>query len=79
MKENIHPKYFKNAKIKCACGAEFTVGSTKEYIEIETCSHCHPFFTGGKIGADRAGAIQKFQEKMAKVEKRRKEKKISSK
>ena len=28
MKEKIHPKLFKDAKIKCACGTEYLISST---------------------------------------------------
>ena len=62
MKKDIHPKYFSDAKVTCACGAIFAVGSTKENIKIEICSKCHPFFTGegGKI-IDTAGRVEKFK------------------
>lgn len=71
-KKDIHPKYFPNAKVKCSCGNEFTVGSTKENIEIEVCSACHPVFTGKQKILDTMGQIQKFKnrvEKSAKIKK----------
>ena len=46
MKKDIHPEYHKKAKIACACGNTFEVGSTMEKIETELCSACHPFYTG---------------------------------
>ena len=46
MKKDIHPKYYPRARVQCACGNAFTVGSTKEFIEVEICSKCHPFYTG---------------------------------
>ena len=68
MKKNIHPQYFPNARAKCACGNTFTVGSTKEFIEVEICSSCHPFYTGkGKI-LDTMGQVQKFKKRLAKKE-----------
>ncbi len=62
MKKEIHPNYFVDAKVTCACGNAFTVGSTKENIKIEICSACHPFFTGegGKM-LDVAGRVEKFK------------------
>lgn len=66
MKKNIHPKYFPNAIVKCACGNTFTVGSTKEFIEIEVCSKCHPFFTGKEKIIDTLGQIQKFKKRLEK-------------
>lgn len=69
MKKEIHPQYFSKAKARCACGAEFNIGSTKEYMEIEVCSQCHPFYTGrGKI-IDTAGRVEKFKKRMAKKRK----------
>ncbi|MCD6148945.1 50S ribosomal protein L31 [bacterium] len=67
MKKNIHPKYYPNAHVKCACGNTFTVGSTKEYIEIEICSKCHPFYTGKEKLVDTMGRIEKFKRKLAKA------------
>lgn len=68
MKKNIHPKYYKKAQVKCACGNEFTVGSTKKLIEVEICSNCHPFYSGEEKVVDKQGQIQKFKEKYGKKE-----------
>ena len=65
MKTDTHPKYFANAKTTCACGAQFTVGSTKETIDVEICSQCHPLFTGMEKIADTAGRIEKFKARTA--------------
>jgi large subunit ribosomal protein L31 len=59
MKKKIHPKYY-NAKVKCACGNEFEIGSTKKEIKVEICSKCHPFFTGKQKLVDTAGRVEKF-------------------
>jgi len=68
MKKDIHPQYFPNASVQCACGNTFTVGSTKEFIEVEICSKCHPFYTGrGKI-VDIMGRVEKFRKRLAKKE-----------
>jgi len=61
MKANIHPKWYPNAKVICACGNTFTVGSTKEEIRVEVCSQCHPFFTGQQKFVDTLGRVEKFQ------------------
>jgi large subunit ribosomal protein L31 len=44
MKVAIHPNYHTDAKVLCACGATFTVGSTEPEIHVEICSQCHPFY-----------------------------------
>ncbi len=68
MKKDIHPKYYSNTQVRCACGNVFTVGSIKEFIEVEVCSSCHPFYTGkGKI-MDTMGQVQKFKKRLAKKE-----------
>jgi len=69
MKKEIHPKYFSDATIKCACGNKITVGSTKEKNEVELCSACHPFFTGKEKLIDTAGRVEKFKTRRAKARK----------
>jgi large subunit ribosomal protein L31 len=66
MKTDIHPTYYKNAKAHCACGNSFSVGSTKEIIETEVCSACHPFYTKKEKVLDTLGRVQKFKDRAAK-------------
>ena len=68
MKKDIHPKYYENATVRCACGNTFTVGATKELIEVEICSACHPFYTGKEKVMDTLGRVDKFRKRMAKKE-----------
>lgn len=65
MKTEIHPAYFKNAKVSCACGNTFTVGATKADIHVEICSKCHPFYTGEEKLIDTAGRVEKFKTRRA--------------
>lgn len=60
MKTETHPTYFPEAKVTCACGRSFTVGSTREKLEVEICSECHPFYTGNEKVLDTAGRLEKF-------------------
>jgi large subunit ribosomal protein L31 len=46
MKKNIHPTFYPDSQIICACGNTWITGSTKKVIRTEVCSKCHPFFTG---------------------------------
>ena len=64
MKANIHPE-MKETTVKCACGASFTTKSTKENIEVEICSECHPFYTGKQGNAKKTRNIAKFNRKYA--------------
>ena len=74
MKKDIHPKYYPKAQITCACGNTFTVGSTKEFLEVEICSACHPFYTGKEKIVDALGQVQKFRKRLAQKEQRKKKK-----
>lgn len=70
MQSKIHPKWYKNAKVKCACGNTFTVGATLPEIEVEVCSACHPYFTGQMKFVDTAGRVDAFKSKQKKAEKK---------
>jgi large subunit ribosomal protein L31 len=61
MKTETHPTYFPQAQAVCACGRSFTVGSTREKLEVEICSECHPFYTGNEKILDTAGRVEKFK------------------
>lgn len=65
-KKDIHPKYYPEGQVRCACGNSFTVGSTKEFMEIEICSNCHPFYSGKEKILDTAGRVEKFRKRLAK-------------
>ncbi len=63
MKQGIHPQYTK-AKVVCTtCGNEFETGSTKKELRVDTCSNCHPFFTGKQKHVAAAGRVDKFNKK----------------
>lgn len=68
MRSDIHPKYHTKAKVTCACGNTFDVGSTVPEIHVELCSSCHPFFTGKQKLVDTSRRVEKFQERVAKQE-----------
>lgn len=70
MKKDIHPKWYPNAKVICACGHTFVVGSTKPELHVEVCSACHPFFTGEMRYVDTMGRVEKFEAKRKKAKKR---------
>jgi large subunit ribosomal protein L31 len=64
MKEKIHPKYFPEAKVICACGNTWTTGSTREVIHTDMCSKCHPFYTGEQRIVDTEGQVDRFYKKL---------------
>ncbi len=61
MKDNVHPKWYPDAKITCACGNTFKIGSTKPEIQVDICSKCHPFYTGEIRFVDTQGRVERFQ------------------
>ena len=57
----------------CACGAQFTTGSTSPTIHVEVCSNCHPLWTGQQKFLDTAGRVDKFNQRVAMADKKQKE------
>jgi len=62
MRKGIHPEYME-CKVKCACGNEFEIRTTKSEMSIDICNECHPFFTGSEKILDAAGRVDKFKKK----------------
>lgn len=67
--KKIHPKWYPEAKVACACGNEFTTGATFPELKVEVCYNCHPHYTGQVKNLDTAGRIDAFKNKMAGVTK----------
>jgi large subunit ribosomal protein L31 len=66
LKEGIHPAY-NEVTVVCACGETFTTKSTRQNIQVDICSKCHPFFTGKQKIVDAEGRVEKFKKKYAKA------------
>ena len=64
MKEGIHPTYYPDAQVICACGNTWTTGSTRKVIRTDVCSKCHPFFTGEQRIVDTEGQVDRFYRKL---------------
>lgn len=64
MKEDIHPTYYPDAQVICACGNSWTTGSTQKVIRTDVCSKCHPFFTGEQRIVDTEGQVDRFYKKL---------------
>lgn len=64
MKPEIHPKYYPEAQVICACGNTWTTGSTVETIHTDVCSDCHPFYTGEQRIVDTEGQVDRFYRKL---------------
>ncbi|MGA3292174.1 MAG: 50S ribosomal protein L31 [Candidatus Microgenomates bacterium] len=61
MKTAIHPKWYPEAKVICACGNTFTVGATVPEIHVELCYNCHPFYTGQMKFVNTGGRVDAFK------------------
>lgn len=64
MKQSIHPTYYPQAQIICACGNTWNTGSTRKLIRTDVCSKCHPFFTGEQRIVDSEGQVDRFYKKL---------------
>ena len=64
MKKDIHPTYYPDAQVICACGNTWTTGSTRKEIRTDVCSKCHPFFTGEQRIVDTEGQVDRFYKKL---------------
>ncbi len=61
MKQGIHPTFYAQATITCACGAVLETGSTVETMHTEICALCHPLYTGKKKVIDTTGRVDRFK------------------
>jgi len=64
MKDKIHPQYYPEAIVRCACGNTWTTGSTVEELRTDVCSACHPFFTGEQRIVDSEGRVDRFYRRL---------------
>ena len=64
MKPKIHPKYYDEARVVCACGTTWTTGATVPEIRVDLCSACHPFYTGEQRIVDTAGQVDRFMKRL---------------
>lgn len=71
MKTNIHPQWYDECVVSCACGNSFTIGATVSKIQVEICSNCHPFYTGQMKYVDTAGRVDAYLSKKAKAQENR--------
>jgi large subunit ribosomal protein L31 len=67
MKEGIHPDFVK-CSVRCACGETFETFATKQSINVDVCSKCHPFYTGRQKLVDTGGRVDKFRRRMERMQ-----------
>jgi large subunit ribosomal protein L31 len=64
MKEAIHPAWYPEANVVCACGNSWHTGATIPEIRTDICSACHPFFTGEQRIVDTEGQVDRFMKRL---------------
>lgn len=64
MRANIHPTYYEDAQVTCACGNSWQTGSTIAQIQVSICSKCHPFYTGEQRIVDTVGRVERFVKRL---------------
>lgn len=63
MKKGIHPNYHVVNVVCTTCGNEFESGSVKKELRVDTCSNCHPFYTGTQSFTQAAGRVERFKQR----------------
>jgi large subunit ribosomal protein L31 len=64
MKQGLHPQWYPEAQVFCACGESWTVGATVPEIRTDVCSKCHPFYTGEQRIVDTEGQVERFMRRL---------------
>ena len=64
MKPKLHPTWYPDAKIICACGETWTIGATVKELHTDVCAKCHPFFTGEQRIVDTEGQVDRFMRRL---------------
>ena len=73
MKANIHPNWYPEATVVCACGNTWKTGATIAEIRTDICSACHPFYTGEQRIVDTEGQVDRFLKRLQTRDNRRAE------
>ncbi len=63
MRKDIHPEYNEITVTCTSCGNSFESGSTKKELRVDTCSNCHPFYTGTQRASSADSRAEKFKAK----------------
>ena len=65
-KPDIHPDY-RQITITCStCHTTMNTGSTLAGdVKVDTCSSCHPFYTGSQAYDNVRGRVERFKNKVA--------------
>lgn len=65
MKKTIHPNLHASTVVCATCGTSFETRSTVGDLTVETCSSCHPAFTGVERAAAADSRVERFERRRA--------------
>lgn len=63
MKKGVHPQYNQCTVTCVSCGNVFETGSILKEIKVDTCSNCHPYYTGKQRFVQSDGRVDRFNRK----------------
>jgi large subunit ribosomal protein L31 len=66
MKKDIHPIVNRVTVTCISCGETFETSSTSKEIRVDSCSKCHPFYTGKQRFVQADGRVDRFNRKYNK-------------
>ncbi len=65
MKTAIHPEVQVTTVTCTTCGTSFETRSTRRAIQVESCSACHPAYTGEARVVRSSDRIERFERRRA--------------
>jgi len=60
-----HPHIHAVDVVCATCGTAFTVRSTASSLSVDSCSNCHPAYTGGRTIVASSDRIERFNRRRA--------------
>jgi large subunit ribosomal protein L31 len=65
MQKTLHPHLHATTVVCAACGTSFESRSTAGDLTVDTCSSCHPAFTGVERTAVSGSRVERFERRRA--------------
>jgi len=65
MQKTIHPDLHASSVVCATCGTTFETRSTAGDLTVETCSSCHPAFTGVERPVASGSRVERFDRRRA--------------
>ena len=67
MKSGIHPTLTPSVVTCATCGTQFATRWSAGDLTVETCSQCHPAYTGRAARATGGSRIERFERRLARA------------